>query len=135
MPVSSDLDDPTTEPAPTQWYDRPEAMVAAGVLGLVAIGLLAFAVFQTSRHSTAPFDTNVPPMSTTTSSPQRGSAKTTTTTTTTYTTLTTTPWTSSTPPEPPPPETATREIPTETTTGTTTLSVPYPTSTTPRNFV
>jgi cytoskeletal protein RodZ len=127
MPVS---DDPDDRSAPTQWYERPDAVLAAALVGLVAIGLLVFAVIQTSRHSTAPSGTDVPVTSTTTSLPTRNAK--TTTTTTSYTTLTVTP--SSLPTEPPSTEAPTVETTqtTQTTPGTTTMSIPYPTTTTPR---
>ena len=115
---------------PAQWYERPGAMVAAGVAGLVAIGLLVFAVLQMSRHSTTPSQTGVPLTATTTSPPQsRASA---TPTTTSYTTLTVTQWTPPTPVITGPPSNQAPTVDTSTieTTTTTWFVYPAPTSST-----
>jgi cytoskeletal protein RodZ len=123
-------DERSGEPA---WHQRPEAMVAAGLAGLVAIGLLVFAVILTSRHSITPPGTDVPLTSTSSSSSRHGSTSKSTTTSYTTLTVTLTQATSS--------ETSTTEATQEntdtatTTAGTTTMSVPYPTTTTQRNNV
>jgi cytoskeletal protein RodZ len=125
MPVTHHPDDRSDQPAPTHWFEIPAVVVAAGLAGLVAVGLLVFAVMQTSRHANAPIVTDLPTTSTTRST-TRTSTTTTTTTTTSSLTSTTTETTSV---EPTTTETSTEETTTETT-GTTTMSVPYPTSTT-----
>jgi cytoskeletal protein RodZ len=132
MPVAYGDDDRPAEPAAAQWYERPGAVFAAGVAGLAVVGLLVFAVVQTSRHSSTPSGTEGPMTSTTTTA---SAARSTTRTTTTASTTQTTSETTST--EPPTTQTTVTEATTEatTTTGTTTMSVPYPTTTTPRlNF-
>lgn len=124
MPVTHHPDDPSDQPAPTHWFENSAVVVAAGLAGLVAVGLLVFAVMQTSRHANAPIVTDVP---TTSTSRTTARSSTTTTTTTPTTTSTTTETVSF---EPTTTDTSTDETTTETTTGTTTMSVPYPTTTT-----
>ncbi|MGB5112467.1 MAG: hypothetical protein WBO08_12980 [Mycobacterium sp.] len=107
------------EPDPTPWYEESWAVVTAGVAGVLVIGVLIYAVMQTSQHSVDPsngpqYVTDYPTSSTTSSS------RTTTTRTTrpsTTTTTTTTPTT----------ETTTSETTTsETTTSETTLDEENP---------
>ena len=126
VPVAYGADDEPAEPAAVQWYERPGAVFVAGAAGLVVVGVLVFAVIQTSRHSNTPSGADVPTTSTTTTT---SAALGTTTTTRPNTTLSTTDYTSS---EPITTETTTTEATTEetTTTGTTTMSIPYPTTTT-----
>jgi hypothetical protein len=127
--VAYGAEDEPAEQVSVHWHKRPGAVFAAGAAGLVVIGVLVFAVLQTSRHSNTPFGTGLP----TASTGQTPSAATTTTTTTTSTTgpLSTTDYsstgTASTATTPA--EATTEET---TSTGTTTMSNPYATTTTPR---
>lgn len=123
MPVTHGDKDRPGEPGGTQWHEHPGAVFTAGLAGLIAIGVLVFAVVQTSRHSNGPSATELPSTTTTTSSSSR---TTTTTSSTTETTST----------EPSPTDAITTEVTTtettpETTTSTTTTTIfnPYLTTT------
>jgi hypothetical protein len=134
VPVAYGAEDEPAEHVSVQWHERPGAVFAAGAAGLVVIGVLVFAVLQTSRHSDTPFGTGVPTASTgQTPSAALSTTTTTTSTTTTSTTgpLSTTDYTSTgtASTATTPAEATTGET---TSTGTTTMSNPYATTTTPR---
>jgi cytoskeletal protein RodZ len=81
------------EPDPIPWYEESWAVVTAGVAGVLVIGVLIYAVMQTSEHSVDP--SNGPqyftdyPTSSTTSSSRTTTSRTTRSSTTTTTTTTT----------------------------------------------
>jgi cytoskeletal protein RodZ len=90
-------DDQGGEPDAIPWYEESWAVVTAGVAGVLVIGVLIYAVMQTSQHSVDPsngpqvlpnYPTSSAPSSsrTTTSRTTRSSTTTTTTETTTETT-------------------------------------------------
>lgn len=96
------VDDQRGESAPIPWYEESWAVVTAGAAGVLAIGVLIYAVVQTAENSVEPSygpqnytdysasTTSATSTSTTTSRTTR-STSTTTTTTTESTTTTTTP--------------------------------------------
>jgi hypothetical protein len=129
MPVVHDTDDLQDERVPTHWYERPVAVFAAGVASIVALGVLALAVVQTSRHSTAPAGIDLQTTSITTRAPSSTLGSMTTTTIATITETTTESMPASIEPVPTEAPT-TEETTTEASTGTTTVPVPYPTTTT-----
>ncbi|MGW4101020.1 hypothetical protein [Mycobacterium sp. NPDC004974] len=109
-------------PPATPWYETTAAIVVAGVGGLVAIGVLVFAILTTSHHSVLPTQPErLTPVTPTKSMPSRSA---------TATTSTRSPVSTSegigTPSAPPP------EVPVETTAPpTTTMSNPYATTSVP----
>jgi cytoskeletal protein RodZ len=100
------VDDQRGEPAPIPWYEESWAVVTAGAAGVLAVGVLIYAVVQTAENSVEPSygpqnytdysasTTSATSTSTTTSRTTRSTTTTTTestTTTTESTTTTTTP--------------------------------------------
>lgn len=100
------VDDQRGEPAPIPWYEESWAVVTAGAAGVLAIGVLIYAVVQTAENAVEPSygpqnytdysasTTSATYTSTTTSRTTRSTSTTTTTTgstTTGSTTTTTTP--------------------------------------------
>ncbi|WP_135456542.1 hypothetical protein [Mycobacterium sp. DL99] len=110
-------------PPTTPWYETTAAIVVAGVGGLVAIGVLVFAILTTSHHSVLPTQPErLTPVTPTKSMPSRSA---TTTTTSTRSPVSTSEGIG-TPSAPPP------EVPVETTAPpTTTMSNPYATTSAP----
>lgn len=95
------VDDQRGESAPIPWYEESWAVVTAGVAGVLAIGVLIYAVVQTSENSLQPSGpqyytdysgstSSTTSTSTTTSRTTRSSTTTTTTTESTTTESTTT---------------------------------------------
>jgi cytoskeletal protein RodZ len=64
-------DEPEPEP-PTPWYRRPAALVAAGAIGVVILGLAAYAVLKLASGSPAnsPATTTAPSTAVTTEAPR-----------------------------------------------------------------
>lgn len=97
---------PAQNPAQNPWYEESWAVMTAGVTGVLAIGVLIYAVVQTAEHSVEPTYGNqyytdysastTSATSTTTSRSARSTTSRTTSTRTTSTSATST--TSSTPP-------------------------------------
>ena len=100
------VDDQRGESAPIPWYEESWAVVTAGAAGVLAVGVLIYAVVQTAENSVEPSygpqyytdysasTTSATSTSTTTSRTTRSTSTTTTTTgstTTESTTTTTTP--------------------------------------------
>lgn len=100
------VDDQRGESAPIPWYEESWAVVTAGAAGVLAVGVLIYAVVQTAENSVEPSygpqyytdysasTTSTTSTSTTTSRTTRSTSTTTTTTgstTTESTTTTTTP--------------------------------------------
>lgn len=48
------VDDEPGEPAPIPWYEESWAVVTAGAAGVLAVGVLIYAVVQTSENSVEP---------------------------------------------------------------------------------
>lgn len=94
------VDDQRGEPAPIPWYEESWAVVTAGAAGVLAVGVLIYAVVQTSENSVEPSygpqytdysasTTSATSTSTTTSRTTRSTTTTTTTTTESTSTETT----------------------------------------------
>lgn len=91
-------DDAGQDAGPNEWYEESWAVVTAGVAGVLAIGILIYAVVQTAQNAVDPSEgpqyfTGYPSTTTrttTTTTTTRTSTATTTRTSTTATTTTTT---------------------------------------------
>ena len=93
-------DDAGQDAGPNEWYEESWAVVTAGVAGVLAIGILIYAVVQTAQNAVDPSEgpqyftgypsttmpsTTMPSTTTRTTTTTRTSTTTTTTTTTTST--------------------------------------------------
>lgn len=94
--MTDDAGDRGGAEAPVPWYEESWAVVSAGVAGVLAIGVLIYAVLNTAESSVDPTggpqvypDTSVSRTTSSTTSPTTTSRTTTSRTTTTTTTTTT----------------------------------------------
>lgn len=93
------VDDQRGEPTPIPWYEESWAVVTAGAAGVLAVGVLIYAVVQTADNSVEPsygpqyytdYSASTTSATSTSTTTSRTTRSTSTTTTTTGSTTTTT---------------------------------------------